>query len=108
MDLNELKYGPGFTMMKMPLYGCVLLWMQPYVEEMSEDEFFHFIGTIKRDGLTPEQKESIRERRKSHPNAMPPEFGAYLNITLDCIFQENMGKLKRLGYTLNPDQISIY
>lgn len=94
-------------MMKWEGYGFVLLWLEPYIKDLAIDEFVHFIAAIKLKGLSDEMKASIQERRKKFPNMMPIDFGVLLNLTFDCIIENNLDDFKRLGYRLTHDEVRL-
>ncbi|WP_209332436.1 hypothetical protein [Lunatimonas salinarum] len=107
MDINDLKRHDGNPMMTWKGYGFVLLWLEPYIKDLSKDAFVHFIAGIKLNGLSDEMKDSIRERRKKFPHMMPIDFGALLNVTFDCIIENNLDDFKRLGYKLTHDEVRL-
>lgn len=107
MDINELKNHNGNPMMDAPVYGFVLLWLEPFIEDMDMTTFVHFIAGIKLHGLSEEMKKSIQDRRKKYPNVMPLDFGVLFNITLDCIIENNLDEFLALGYKLTHDQVSV-
>jgi hypothetical protein len=107
MDINQLKKHNGELMMTTQVYGFVLMWLEKHVEKMNLDEFIHFIAAIKLSGLSDELKTSIKERRRVFPNLMPLDFGVLLNLTFDCIIENNLDDFKRLGYNLTHDQIKL-
>ncbi|MGY6559259.1 MAG: hypothetical protein ACXIT9_08245 [Nitritalea sp.] len=108
MDINELKTKDGYVLMRSEVFGFPLLWLKPHVEELTRDEFIHFIADIKLNGLSDALKASLHKRRKEFPNMVPLDFGMLLNTTFDTIISNYYADFKRLGYAhLTHDEVKI-
>jgi hypothetical protein len=59
-----------------PDYGCVVRWMGEFLpEETTWHSFFNWLVFRPTEGLTDEEYEDIQDRRMTHSNMYPPDFG---------------------------------